>query len=61
MSKLRFPAMSHGIVSLLWALLFTFYIWLAGVSIGQSSATGGLIAIVAGCAIFLFVRIYGED
>ena len=37
------------------------FIWLGGMSVGMSRATAVVVAAVAGCAIFLFVRIYGED
>ena len=49
------PAFSHGVTSFLWAL------WLGGMSVGMSRATAVVVAAVCGCAIFLFVRIYGED
>ena len=58
---MHLPAFSHGLTSFLWALGFAVFIWLGGQSIGMSRATAVVVAAVAGCAIFLFVRIYGED
>jgi hypothetical protein len=58
---MRMPAISHGVTSFLWALGYAVFIWLGGMSVGMSRATAVVVAAVAGCAIFLFVRIYGED
>jgi len=58
---MRLPAFSHGVTSFLWALGLAVFIWLGGMSVGMSRATAVVVAAVAGCAIFLFVRIYGED
>jgi len=55
------PAFSHGVTSFLWALGLAVFIWLGGMSVGFSRATAGVVAALSGCAIFLFVRIYGED
>jgi hypothetical protein len=58
---MRLPALSHGFTSFLWALGLALFIWLGAMSIGISRAAASVVAAVAGCAIFLFVRIYGED
>ena len=58
---MRMPALSHGVTSFFWALGLAVFIWLGGMSVGISRAAAVVIAAVAGCAIFLFVRIYGED
>jgi len=60
-AAMRLPALSHGVTSFLWALGLAVFIWLGGMSVGMSRATAVVVAAVAGCAIFLFVRIYGED
>jgi len=57
----RLPAFSHGVTSFLWALGFGLFIWLGGVGVGFSGALTFVVACVAGCAIFLYVRIHGED
>jgi hypothetical protein len=58
---MRMPAFSHGTTSFLWALGLAVYIWLGGMAVGMSRATAVVLAAVAGCAIFLYVRLYGED
>jgi hypothetical protein len=49
------------VTSFLWALGFAVFIWLFGQTVGMSRATAVVVAAVAGCAIFLYVRLYGED
>lgn len=58
---MHLPAFSRGVTSFFWAFGFAVYIWIAGIAFGMSRATAVVIAAVAGCAIFLYVRIYGED
>jgi membrane protein DedA with SNARE-associated domain len=58
---MRLPSISHGVASFLWALLFAIYIYYGGQAIAISRAMSAVSAIVAGFAIFLYVRIYGED
>jgi hypothetical protein len=58
---MRAPARSHGTTSFLWAIGLALYIFLFGIAVGVSRAAAAVIAAVAGCAIFLFVRTYGED
>jgi hypothetical protein len=60
-ARMRLPAFSHGVTSFLWALGLAVFIWLGGMSVGMSRATAVVVAAVAGCAIFLYVRLYGED
>ena len=58
---LRPPAIAHGFVSFVWAVLFGVFIWIGGIAVGYSGATTFIIGAVAAFAIFLFVRICGED
>jgi hypothetical protein len=58
---MRLPALSHGVTSLIWAVALALFIYFGAVAVGTSRATAAVVAAVAGCAIFLFVRIYGED
>jgi hypothetical protein len=58
---LRPPAIDHGIVSFIWAVVFFVFIWIGGIAIGMSSAMSFVVGAVAGFLIFLFVRIYGDD
>lgn len=58
---LRPPALDHGVVSFLWALLFALILWLGMLSVDVSGATAFILAALAGCAIFFFVRLFGEE
>lgn len=60
-TDMRLPSISHGVSSFLWALGLAVYIWLFAESVGMSRAFSAVTAAVAGCAIFLLVRLYGED
>lgn len=55
------PALSRGVTSFVWAVVFAAYILFGGIAAGFSSADSLVVALVAGAAIFLYVRIYGED
>jgi SNF family Na+-dependent transporter len=57
----RLPALSHGVTSFIWAVVLALIICFGGIAVGMSRATAVVVAAVAGCGIFLFVRIYGED
>ena len=57
----RPPSFDHGVISFLWGLGLGFLIWLGLLGVGVSGATSFIIAAVAGAAIFLYVRIYGEE
>lgn len=61
MPHLRPPSIDHGIVSFLWALGLALFIWIGSLAIGADSATAFIVAAVAGGAIFLFVRVFGEE
>jgi hypothetical protein len=58
---LRMPSFDKGVTSFLWAAGLGLYIWLGLVAVGVGSATAVVIAGLSFGAIFLFVRIYGED
>jgi hypothetical protein len=58
---LRPPALDHGVVSFLWALGFALFIWLGALAVGVPGATAFIFAALLGCAIFLFVRLFGEE
>jgi len=55
------PAISHGVTSFLWAIVFALYILIGGIGVGFSQADCFIVAVVAGAGVFLFVRISGED
>jgi hypothetical protein len=58
---LRPPSIDHGVLSFVWAFVLGLLLWLFMLGIGISKATSFIVAAVAGCAIFLYVRLYGED
>jgi hypothetical protein len=57
----RPPAISHGVTSFVWAVVFGAYIWIAGAAVGFSGATTFVIGLVVAAGVFLYVRVYGED
>jgi hypothetical protein len=58
---LRPPSVDHGVASFLWAAVLGLYIWLGLVGIGISQALAVVLAGLSFCAIFLFVRIFGDE
>jgi hypothetical protein len=58
---LRPPAIAHGIVSFVWAVVLGAFIWIGGIAVGISSGMSFVAGAVLGFLIFLFVRVYGED
>ena len=58
---LRMPSIDHGVASFVWALVLAGILFLGLVGIGISSATAVILSLLAFGAIFLFVRLYGED
>lgn len=58
---LRAPSVAHGVVSFLWALLFFLILFFGMLSIGTSRGLSFVLSLVAALAIFLFVRIQGEE
>ena len=55
------PSVDHGIVSFIWALVLGVLFWASMLAVGISKPTAFIVAAVATCVIFLYVRIYGED
>lgn len=58
---LRAPSHDHGIASAIWAIVIAVLLWLFMLGIGITKATSFVVAVVAGCVVFLYVRLYGED
>lgn len=58
---LRAPSIAPGVQAFLWGLVFTIYIWLFQLGVGVDGAVSAIVAVVAGAAVFLLVRLYGED
>jgi hypothetical protein len=61
MPHFRAPSIDHGVVSFIWAVVLALYIWLGLRAVGVGNAAAFVIACVGGFAIFLYVRVYGEE
>jgi len=57
----RPPSVDHGVVSFIWAFVLGVLLWAFMLAIGASKPTAFLVAALVACAIFLYVRLYGED
>jgi hypothetical protein len=58
---LRMPSIDHGVQSFVWAVLFFVLLWLGMLAFGVSRATALILSLLAAGAIFLYVRLNGED
>lgn len=58
---LRPPSIDRGITSFLWALGLGLFIWLGLLAIGISQGTALIVALLSFGAIFVLVRVHGED
>ena len=58
---LRPPSIDKGIVAFLWAFGFFLYLWLGMLAVGVAGATAFILSAVLAGAIFLYIRIYGEE
>ncbi|HEU6445290.1 MAG TPA: hypothetical protein VFL61_09555 [Gaiellaceae bacterium] len=58
---LRQPSIDRGVTSFLWAFGLGLYLWLGMLAVGVNGATAFILSVVAGCGIFLLVRLYGGD
>jgi hypothetical protein len=57
----RPPSIDQGVIAFLWALLLGVYIYFGLLAVGVSGATTIVITLVSAAAIWLFVRVRGED
>ena len=58
---LRVPSIDQGVQAFLWAVLFFVILWLGMLAVGVSGGTALIFSLVAAAAIFLLVRLRGED
>ena len=58
---LRPPSIDRGVTSFLWALGLGLFIWLGLNAVGIGGGTAFVLSLLSFGAIFLFVRIYGEE
>ncbi len=57
----RPPSIDQGVIALIWAISLGLYIYFGLIAIGESGATAVVISMVSFAAIWLFVRLRGED
>jgi high-affinity Fe2+/Pb2+ permease len=55
------PSIDPGVMALVWALLLGFLIYLFLIGVAVSHAFSFVIAVLAFAAIWLFIRLRGED
>ena len=57
----RPPSIDQGVIALVWAVVLGTYIYFGLVAVGASGATAIVIALVSFAAIWLVVRLRGEE
>ena len=55
------PSIDPGVMAFVWAFLLAVYVYFGLLAVGASAAFSIVIALVAFAAIWLFVRLRGED
>jgi hypothetical protein len=55
------PSIDPGVMAFLWAFLLALFIFFGLKAVGSSGATAIILALVGFAAIWLFVRLRGED
>jgi hypothetical protein len=58
---LRPPSIDRGVTSAAWAIGLALFLFFGMWSVGVAPGTSFILSALAGGAIFLFVRVYGED
>ena len=61
MPHLRPPSFSRGVTSLVWALVFFFYVWLGALAVGVAGGEAFIFGALIGFLSFLAVMAYGGD
>ena len=61
MPHLRPPSIDHGVASFLWAAGLGLFIYFGLVAVTIDGTIAAIVAALSFGAIFLFVRIFGED
>jgi hypothetical protein len=55
------PSIDPGVMAFVWALLLALYIYFGLLAVGASAAFSIVIALVSFAAIWLFIRLRGDD
>ena len=58
---LRAPSIDQGVQAFVWAVVFFLILWIGMLAVGVSGGTAFILSLVAAAAIFLFVRLNGDD
>ena len=58
---LRLPAIDPGVKAFLWAFILALYAWSFMLAVGVDKGTATVLGFVFLGAIFLYVRVYGEN
>jgi hypothetical protein len=58
---LRLPAIDPGVKAFVWALLLALYIWFFMLGVAVDKGTATVVSVVSFGAIFLSIRVYGEN
>ena len=58
---LRPPSIDPGTTAFVWALVLAVLLWGFLLAVGMSKPASFIVAALAGCAIFFYVRVRGED
>jgi drug/metabolite transporter (DMT)-like permease len=57
----RPPSIDHGVISLLWGVGIGAYIYFGSLAVGVSAGTAFIFAALSALAVFLLVRVFGEN
>jgi hypothetical protein len=55
----RMPSIDQGVQAFVWAVFFFLLLWIGMLALEVSGATAFILSLLAGGAIFLFVRLRG--
>ena len=55
------PSIDPGVMAFVWSLLLAVFIYFGLLAVGASHAFGFVVALVSFGAIWLFIRLRGED
>jgi len=58
---IRPPSIDQGVIALIWAVGLGAFVYFGLLAVGASSGTSFVIAAVSFAAIWLFVRLRGEE
>jgi len=61
MHRSNFPSIDPGVMAFVWAVLLAVFVYFGLKAVGASGAFSIVLALLAFAAIWLFVRLRGED